>query len=287
MQQGQFANPGSEQFQILAAGQQTRGDVDFAAANLEQQLEQVGHQRAFLAQRRAARGAGGQFVVGQGLGGGKGCHHALADVVVLPAGRQAAHLGKVCLHLGRVAGDIGQRFIAGDAAARDVLVLRFDFAPVGQRLEAAQHGRIAARRLDPLPRDGGIVAVVFRIGQLFHFRVKPFAAPGLAQAGKDLGENLRQVRHVADGIFDLPFGQRPARPVGKTRALVDAEAKPRFDKVGIADLFRLADRHHRDLRIEDRMRGAPGQVVDDFHILPAGVEDLQHVFVVGQKIKKR
>ncbi len=35
------------------------------------------------------------------------------------------------------------------------------------------------------------------------------------------------------------------------------------------------------------MRRLAGKVVDDFHILPAGVEDLQHVLVVGQQVQQR
>jgi len=125
-----------------------------------------------------------------------------------------------------VAGEVGQRFVARNAAARDVLVLRLEFAPFGQRLQAAQHSRIAPRRLDPQPGALGIVAVVFRIGELFHLDVEPVAAPGLAEAIEYLGEDLGEVGHVADGIFDLPLGQRPARPVGKPGALVDLQAEP-------------------------------------------------------------
>ena len=91
---------------------------------------------------------------------------------------------------------------------------------------------------------------------------------------------------IADGIFDLPLGQRAAAPIGKARALVDRQAHPGFDQIGIADLFRLADRHHRDLRVENRVRGLAGQVDDDFHVLPAGVEDLQHVFILAHQIEQ-
>ncbi len=64
----QLAHAGGERLELLGAGQQPRGDVDLAGADLEQQLEQVGDERAFLAERRAALGLLGQLVVGQRLG---------------------------------------------------------------------------------------------------------------------------------------------------------------------------------------------------------------------------
>ena len=60
-----------------------------------------------------------------------------------------------------------------------------------------------------------------------------------------------------------------------------------FDQIGIADLFGLADRHHRDLRIENRLRRLAGKIVDDFRILPPCVEDLQNVFIFTEQVPQR
>ena len=182
-----------------------------------------------------------------------------------------------------MAGDIGQRLVAHDAAARDVLVLGFALAPCGERLQPAQHRWIAPGRADTLPCDLGIVGVVFRIGQLFHLCIEPCTAAGLDQLFQDAGEDLRQMRHVADGIFDLAFGQRATAPVSKARTFVDRQAEPALDQIGITDLLRLADRHHRDLCIEDRLRGFSSEVVDDLDVLPAGMEDLEHFVIVAQQ----
>ena len=89
---------------------------------------------------------------------------------------------------------------------------------------------------------------------------------------------------IADGIFDLALGQGAAAPIGKARALVDGKAQPRLYQIGIADLFGLADRHHRDLGVENRVRGLAGDVEDDLDILPARVEDFQHVLVIHQQV---
>ena len=173
LQHRQIAHPCGERFHLVGAGQQARGDVDFAGADFQQQFQQIGHQRAFLAQRGAVLDLFGHFILGQRLGIGQHLHQPLADVVVFPRRRQPAHLGQIALILGRVAGNIGQGFIAHDPPARDVLVLRFALAPSGQRLHPAQHLRIAARLADTLPRHGGIGEIVRRIGQLFHLGIQP------------------------------------------------------------------------------------------------------------------
>ena len=95
------------------------------------------------------------------------------------------------------------------------------------------------------------------------------------------------MRHVADRIFDLAVGQRTAAPIGEARALVDREAEPAFDEIGIADLFGLADRHHRDLGVEDGVGRLAGEIIDDFDVLPARVEDLEHVFIVAEQVPER
>src|SRR3546814_7336973 len=78
---------------------------------------------------------------------------------------------------------------------------------------------------------------------------------------------------VADRIVDLPLVERPPAPVGEARALVEMHAEPCFDKVRIADLFGLAERHLADLRVEDRVRRLAGHIEDDFDILPARSEE--------------
>ena len=182
---------------------------------------------------------------------------------------------------------VSHRFIADDPAARNILVLRFHFAPCRQRFQPPQHRRVTPGGADAVPGDFEVVGVVFRIGQLFHLGIQPVAAPGFDQALQNLGEDRGKVGHIADGIFDLAFGKRAAAPIGEPCALVDGFAEPAFDQIGIADLFGLADRHHRDLRVEDRKRGLAGQVVDDFHILPAGMKHLQHILVLAHQIEQR
>ena len=203
---GKIAHAAGQKLQFLAAREQASRGVDLARADLQQQLQQVGNQRAFLAQRGATRRARRQLLVRQRLGLGQRGHEPATDLVVLPARRQAAHLGKVGLHLGRVAGEVGQRLVLGDAAARQVLVLRLQLAPAAQRLQPPQHCRVAPGGLDPGPGPVGVVAVIVRVGELFHLGIKPVAAPGFFKPSKDFREDLRKMGNVADGIFDLALG---------------------------------------------------------------------------------
>jgi hypothetical protein len=45
----------------------------------------------------------------------------------------------------------------------------------------------------------------------------------------------------------------------------------------------VPERHGRNLGIEQRLRRLAGQVVDDLEILPARMEDLQHLRIVDHQ----
>ena len=92
---------------------------------------------------------------------------------------------------------------------------------------------------------------------------------------------------VGNRIIDLAFVERPPAPVSEPGALVEAVTEHRFDEVGIADLLAVTERHRRDLRVEQRRRDLAGQIVDDFQVLAAGVEDLEHVVILHQQVEQR
>ena len=92
---------------------------------------------------------------------------------------------------------------------------------------------------------------------------------------------------VADRIVDLALVERPPRPIGEARALVEAAAEQALDQVRIADLLAEPQRHRRDLGVEQGMGRPAGQVEDDLDILPAGVEDLEHMLVVDEQVRSR
>jgi len=86
--------------------------------------------------------------------------------------------------------------------------------------------------------------------------------------------------HIADGIFDLPVGERPPRPIGESRALVDLVAGEMGNQIGVAHLLAHAERHGGDLRVEHGRRCAADEIVENFQILPAGVDQLQQSLVI-------
>src|SRR3546814_10154362 len=79
-----------------------------------------------------------------------------------------------------------------DAPARQILPLRFEFAPARQRLQSPQRLGLAPRNAHPLPRLVGIVDVMGRIGEPLHLLIEPGAAPGLLELREHLGKNGRE-----------------------------------------------------------------------------------------------
>ena len=59
---------------------------------------------------------------------------------------------EVVLGLRGMEDDLGQRVVLDDPAAREILRTGFGLAPRRQRVQTAEHDRIAARQLQPLPR---------------------------------------------------------------------------------------------------------------------------------------
>ena len=221
------------------------------------------------------------------MGARQRIHQPGADVIRPPAGRKTAHARQAFLVRRRVGGDVGQGLILHDAAAGQVLLPRFDLAPCGKRLEPPEHFGLAAGDSHPFPGLGRIIGVIAGIGEALHLLVEPGAAAGLLQPVQHLWEERRKIGDVADRIVDLAFVERPARPIREARALIEALAEHVLDEVRITDLLAEPERHGRDLRIEQRMRGAARQVEDDFEILAARMKDLQYVLVVDQQVEER
>ncbi len=136
-----------------------------------------------------------------------------------------------------MAGDIGERFVTDNPAARNILVLRFRLAPSGERFQPPEHCRIASGGTNAAPGKLQIVGIVRRIGKLIHLCIQPVTAISLDKLFQHLGKDCCQICYIANGVFDLPISQRATAPISKARALVDGFVKPAFDEVGIADLF--------------------------------------------------
>ena len=260
---------------------------DSFARILSSSFKQVADERCVLGQARALGFAVGHFALLERLGGGDRGHQAAADVVGPPSRRKAAHAAEVVLRLGRMENDLVQRIVLDDPAARQVLRARLGLAPCRERLQATEHGRVAARELQALPRILRREGEARRIGKPLHLLVEPGAAPGLLQLLDHAREDGRKMGDVGDRIIDLPLVERAAAPVGEARALVEAVPEQALDQVRIADLLAMPERHGRDLRVEQRVGDLAGEIVDDLEVLSAGVEDLENVLVVHEQVEQR
>ena len=78
---------------------------------------------------------------GQRIGDGQRLHHPRADIVALPRRREAAHLAERLLARRRMHGDVGERLVLHDPAARQILAARLELAPGGERLQPARARR--------------------------------------------------------------------------------------------------------------------------------------------------
>ena len=116
--------------------------------------------------------------------------------------------------------------------------------------------------------------------------IEPAATIEPAQLIEHFGKDRREVRDVTNCIINLALIQRSPRPIGETRTLIKRDAKPAINEIGITNLFALTKCHRRNLRVKQRMRGFSSQIVNDFNILAARVEDFEDIFIVSHQIEQ-
>ena len=90
------------------------------------------------------------------------------------------------------------------------------------------------------------------------------------------------MHNVAERISELAVGEGAAAPIGEARGLVQVAVQQPLHQHGVAHRLAEAADHGRDLRVEDRMRDHPRQMMNDFNVLARGMEDLQHPLVDHQ-----
>ena len=113
------------------------------------------------------------------------------------------------------------------------------------------------------------------------------AAAGFVKLPGQFQIDLTQMGDVAQRIVELPLAERPARPVGEARALVQIGLGDPAHQGLVAGLVAIAADHRRDLGVEHRRRDQGGEIVEDFHILSRRVEHLDHVLVRHQFEQRR
>src|SRR3546814_17751402 len=96
-------------------------------------------------------------------------------------------------------GEVGERLVLDDPAARQIFLPRLALAPRGERLQTAEHVELARRDLDSLPSLVGLDTVIGGVGETFHFLVEPVTAPGLVTLVAHTPPNIYEMCVVPDG----------------------------------------------------------------------------------------
>ena len=200
--------------------------------------------------------------------------------------RQRTQIGQP-LEAGRcLDGDVADRIVFQNAAARNVTALCLLLAPCRDFHQDRELPGLADPRLQPLPGAFGMKVVGLRRGQNLHLLADPIAAAALLQVGVECREHVAQMGDVGDRVMHLFRAQRPARPVGKAVRLVRPMAHDALDQLVIGNGIAVAEYHGRHLGVEDRVRDDGGLMPDDFDILAGGMKNLQHRLIRHQFEKR-
>ena len=125
-----------------------------------------------------------------------------------------------------------------------------------------------------------------RIGERSHFLVEPWGAAARFELFLQTLVDVPQVGHVGERVGQLLLQQRPARPVGEARGLVEIAAGDLLDQVDVAHRLAEAAHHGGDLRIEDRVRDQLGLRPDDLEVLAGGMKHFHHRLVGHQLVER-
>jgi hypothetical protein len=143
-------------------------------------------------------------------------------------------------------------------------------------------------RSKPAPPGLGRVGPVgLGRGQHAHLLVEPLApVRGQELAGEHLVD-LHEMGDVGERVGQLRVGERPARPVGEARGLVDLGLRHVVDELLVGNRIAVAADHGGHLGVEERLRQQAAEQPDDLEVLPGGVEHLHHALVGHQGEERR
>ena len=241
-----------DRLQVGGGGDQPLCDVVLLALEFQQHAQKL-HQRPDTARQLGRR----LDLRQQGLGQlERRAHRVDHRRGARPIQRDPPELGDVLGRARPIGGELEQQIVAHDAVARQIAPLRLALAPGRQRLHDRQEARLARAQLDPPPGLVGRLLVGVRIGEAGQLLGDPLAAPGLPQLRLEALVDHAQMDDVGQRIVELLLAQRPARPVGEARALVDPRLRQPRDQGLVADLLAIAADHGGELGVEQRPSGS-------------------------------
>ena len=81
------------------------------------------------------------------------------------------------------------------------------------------------------------------------------------------------MRDVADEVLDLPFGERPRRPIADRLRFRQPHAANAAHQIGERNLHAVAEKRRSDLRIEDARRHEIEAIGEDLQVCRERVSD--------------
>ena len=124
------------------------------------------------------------------------------------------------------------------------------------------------------------------IGQRLHLVDDPRQTSLFHEARTDDSVGIDEIAHVVDGVLELAFGERAARPVGQRLAFRQSDATERVDKPVVRNLRALPQKRSGNLGVEYGGRQHAQAVEQDLHVLRAGMKHLEHARV-GHELGER
>ena len=181
-------------------------------------------------------------------------------------------------------GNFQHRLVPHDAAARQVALLRRLFTPCRQRAEHTEKLAVgAAPNAKAAPCLMRVAAIDRRVDKIAHLLGEP---GGSAVLGEEMLQPVidgAQMHDIGQRVIDLPLGQRPVRPVGKARGLVEAGAgEPLYEGL-VADRIAKTAHHRGDLGVKDGVRHRARELEENLQILARRVKHLEGVGLRHQR----
>jgi hypothetical protein len=265
---------GRDGFEIVGRGNQLLRHLEVLAALLQQHPQQF-DQRAD-AGRCLGLGRDRRRRIGIGQPLGDRGQDVVPKLPLRYPLAEAAGAGQSRDRLRRMGSDFQHRLVAHDAPARQVALLRRRLAPRRQCPQHAEKALIGpAPDAKAPPRLGGLASVDRGVDEIGHLFLEPAGPAVLRHQVLQAVVDGAQMHDIGQGILDLPLGQRPVRPVGEPRGLVEAGAGEAFDQGLVADRIAKAAHHRGHLTVEDGMRHFARKLEEDFEILARRVEHLE------------
>ena len=199
--------------------------------------------------------------------------------------RNGAELIVVILAARFLAGDFLNGIVFQDPPTRLVQILCELFPPCCNCNDQGRIILLLGPQFQTLPGLCRVGVVLRRIFQVGHFLLHPWQAAAGFQFFPHDQIGVAQVSDVAKGINELLLGQRPAHPVCELAGFVDLAPQHALDQIVVGNRVAIAERHSRDLCVENWPGRVADQAIEYFDVLTGCVEHF-HAIVGRDEVQE-